>query len=68
MEGYRLQENARSDALEKRSEALAQARKKAEQMALDSRDSILNQVNVAKAQLGREAEEMARDIVASIMQ
>lgn len=67
MEGYQIQEQARSDALAKRSEALSKAKQQAEQLLLESRESIQTQLQAAKAQLGREADEIARSIAASIL-
>jgi F-type H+-transporting ATPase subunit b len=68
MEGYRRQEQLRADAAKKRTEILAQARKNAEQMIRDSRDSIRAQVETAKQQLTQEAQELARGIASAILQ
>jgi F-type H+-transporting ATPase subunit b len=68
LEGYRRQEELRSEAMRRRAEALDQARKKAEQMIEESRDRIRGQVDVAKGQLGRDAQDIARGIAASLLQ
>jgi F-type H+-transporting ATPase subunit b len=67
MEGYKRQEELRSEAMRMRAEALEQARKKSGQLIAESRDSIQNQVIDAKAQLERDADEIARGIAASIL-
>jgi len=67
MEGYRLQERARADALKKRGDALDQSRNKAEELVAESRESIQNQVQAAKVQLGEDAQEMARNIVTTVL-
>jgi len=67
MEGYQVQERTRSEALAKRNEALSEAKQRAEQLSLESRESIRTQLQSAKEQLGREADEMARSIAASIL-
>ena len=68
MEGYRRQEELRSEAMRRRAQALDQARKKAEQMIGESRDTIRGQVDAAKDQLGRDAHDIARGIAASLLQ
>ena len=68
MEGYRLQEQMRSEAMKKRAEALEQARMSAEQLIQESRNSIQTQVQAAKIELAREAHEIARGITATILQ
>jgi F-type H+-transporting ATPase subunit b len=68
MEGYRRQEQVRSEAMKKRAEALEQARKRAEGLLLESRASIQAQVQGAKAQLSLEAHEIARSIAAAVLQ
>jgi F-type H+-transporting ATPase subunit b len=68
LDGYRRQEQSRSEAMAKRAEALDAARKHAEQMLREAQDSIRHQVDAAKAQLDREAQEMAQGIVRSILQ
>jgi F-type H+-transporting ATPase subunit b len=67
MEGYRRQEQLRSEAMQKRAEVLAQAKKASEQMMQDSRASILSQVESEKQQLDREAQELARGIASAIL-
>jgi F-type H+-transporting ATPase subunit b len=66
-EGYRIQEQARSEALRKRGIMLELARDRAEQLMNESRDSIRNQVHAAKTQLGQEAQEIARAITATVL-
>jgi len=68
LEGYRLQEQVRSDAMKKRAEALEQARKRAETLVQESRASMQAQVNAAKERLGREAHEIASGIAATVLQ
>ncbi len=68
MEGYRRQDELRAEALGKRAEALAQARKEAERMIADSRDSIFSQVESAKQQLAPEAQKMARKISSTVLE
>jgi F-type H+-transporting ATPase subunit b len=68
LEGYRLQEQVRSDAMKKRAQALELARNKAEAQVKESRVSIQEQVQEAKDQLGREAHEIARGIAATVLQ
>jgi F-type H+-transporting ATPase subunit b len=67
MEGYRRQEELRSEAMKKRTEALEQARRHSGQLIAESRESIQNQINEAKVQLERDADEIARGIAASIL-
>ena len=67
MDGYRLQEQLRSDAMKKRAEALEQSRKRAEALVQESRTSIQVQVDAAKALLEREAHEMAGGIAAAVL-
>lgn len=68
MEGYRRQEQVRSEALAKRAVALDGARKAAEQLVEQSRATIQTECATAREQLGREAETVARGIAASILQ
>ncbi len=68
LEGYRLQEQVRSEAMKKRAEALAEARNSAEKLVQESRATIQAQVQAAKKQLSAEAEEIARGIAATVMQ
>lgn len=68
LEGYRLQEQSRSEAEKKRAEMLNLARQRAEALLQESRTSIQAQVQAAKQQLGREVQEMARGIAATVLQ
>jgi len=68
MEGYRRQEELRSEAVRRRAEALDHARKEAEQMITESRDWIHGEVDAAKDQLGRDVQDIARGIAASLLQ
>jgi F-type H+-transporting ATPase subunit b len=67
MEGYRLQEQVRSEALQKRKERLDLARKSADELLEQSRDSIRLQVHTAKDELAGEAAEIARSIAAAVL-
>jgi len=67
MEAYRQQEQLRNEAMKKRAEVLAKARTAGEQLILDSRTSILSQVETAKRQLDLEAKELARGITSTIL-
>jgi F-type H+-transporting ATPase subunit b len=67
LEGYRLQEQVRSDAMKKRAEALEQARKRAEMLVQESRTSMQAQVQVAKERLSLEAQEIASAIAAAVL-
>ncbi len=67
LEGYRLQEQARSEALKRRAEALDRARIKAEELTRESRESLREQVRAAREQIGREADGMARSIAERIL-
>ena len=68
LESYRRQEQVRSEALSKRAEVLERARKNAEALVQQSRDSIHLQVQSAKGQLEGEAQEIARRIAMTILQ
>ena len=68
IEGYRLMEKARSEALVNRSAALEAAKRSAEQLTQQARDSIQAQVTTARAALEREAREMAGRIAATVLQ
>lgn len=68
MEGYRLAEKARADALLYRKKALERARNGAEQLIREAGDSIQTQVIAAKARLEREAQDMAGRIASAILQ
>ena len=67
IEGYRRQEQMRAEAMNKRGEALTEARADAERLMQESRDSIQAQGQAAKAKLDYEAREMAGGIAASIL-
>ncbi len=68
LEGYRRQEQLRSEALQKKTETLARARKDAEQMVQTSRELIQAQVEAARKDLALEARELAQGITASVLQ
>ncbi len=68
MEGYRLAEKVRSEALLHRQAALDSARKNAEQLIQDARATVRAQVIEAKAMLQYEAQEMAGRIASAILQ
>jgi F-type H+-transporting ATPase subunit b len=68
MEGYRRQEQLRGEAMQKRAEVLAEARKAAELKIKESREVICEQVETAKEQLARDAEEIARKITATVLE
>jgi F-type H+-transporting ATPase subunit b len=67
MDGYRLAEEARSEGLRYRSEALGRARTSAERLTQEARDSIQAQVNAAKLRLGYDAQELARRISLTVL-
>jgi F-type H+-transporting ATPase subunit b len=67
MEGYRRQEQLRSEAQKKRAEVLTQSRVAAEELIRDSRVSIRSQVEAAKQQLTAEAQDMAQRITSAIL-
>jgi len=66
-EGYRLLEQSRAIALERRAEALRGARTEAGMMIENARGSIDGQVMESKNRLSRDVEEMARGIAASVL-
>jgi F-type H+-transporting ATPase subunit b len=68
MEGYRRQEQVRTEAMNKRAELLAAARESSEQLIRESRDIISSQVEKAYQQLASEAQEMAQRISAIILE
>jgi F0F1-type ATP synthase membrane subunit b/b' len=68
MEGYRLMEKSRSEALLRRQAALDMARQDSERMIQDARVAIQAQVIGAKARLLDEAREMAGRIASTILQ
>jgi F-type H+-transporting ATPase subunit b len=67
MEGYRRQEQIRSEAKEKRTGALERARLSAEQLLQQSREQIENQVREAKANLSLDAQELAAGIASAVL-
>jgi F-type H+-transporting ATPase subunit b len=67
MEGYRRQEQLRSEAQKKRAEVLTQSRVAAEKLIQDSRVLIRSQVETAKSQLTVDALDMARGITSTIL-
>jgi F-type H+-transporting ATPase subunit b len=67
IEGYRLMEKARSEALLHRGAALEAAKRNAEQLTQQARDSIQGQVAEARTALEREAREIAGRIVSIIL-
>jgi len=68
LEGYRRQEQVRSEALDRRKTILETARSSAEALIESSRDSIQTQSEAARRQLGSEAQAIARGIASSILQ
>jgi F-type H+-transporting ATPase subunit b len=67
MEGYRRQEQVRSEAMTKRVTALEKAKLSAEQMLQQSREQITGQIRDAKANLGRDAQELAARIASAVL-
>jgi F-type H+-transporting ATPase subunit b len=65
--GYQVQERVRADAMGKRTEALAAARKRTEDMIRESREALQAQTQTAKEQLTQEAREIARSIAENIL-
>ncbi len=68
MEGYRLVEKSRSEALQFRNLALEKGRESAEQSIHEGRESILKQVAEAKARMAGDTQEIARRIASAILQ
>jgi len=68
MEGYRLVEMSRSEALQFRNLALEKGRGSAEQSIHEGRESIRKQVAEAKVRLAGDAQEIARRIASAILQ
>ena len=66
-EGYRLMDQSRASALERRAESMRNARIQAEVMIGEARVTIERQVAESKEQLGRDVEEIARGIAASVL-
>ncbi len=67
MDGYRLVEKARADALVFRKNAMTDARKRAEGLLRETRDSIQNQVSAAKSRLEYEAQDIASRIASAVL-
>jgi F-type H+-transporting ATPase subunit b len=67
-EGYRIQDQWRTEAMKQRSGALEEARRGAEQMMEQSKASIGAELQAAKTQMAGEAQEIARGIAATILQ
>ena len=66
-ENYRRQEERRNEALALQTAALAETRKRAEQMIVQGRSEISRQVETAKAGLGVEARAIATSISRRIL-
>lgn len=66
-ENYRRQEERRNEALTRRAAAIAETRKRAEQMIVQGRSEISRQVETAKASLGVEAQDIAALISRQIL-
>jgi F-type H+-transporting ATPase subunit b len=66
--GYRRQEEYRSEAMKKRADALAGARRRAEELVGQSREVIHKQVQTAKIDLEKDAGDIARSIASSVLQ
>ncbi len=67
MEGYRLVDKSRAEALQYRARTLENGRNSAEKLIQEGRESILNQVEEAKVRLERDALEIARQIASAIL-
>jgi F-type H+-transporting ATPase subunit b len=67
MEGYRLVEKSRAEALQYRNSRLEKGRGGAEQLTLEAREMIRSQVVEAKARLERDVQEIARQIASAIL-
>ena len=65
---YRRQEQERLKALEQRTEALLQARRRAEQMVGEAKQEIARDVEGAKIRLAEESEPIARTITRTILE
>ncbi len=68
MDGYRLVEKARADAMVYRNRALERARKSAEQLMQETRNRIKNEADAAKVKLEQQAQDIARRITAAVLQ
>jgi F0F1-type ATP synthase membrane subunit b/b' len=66
-ESYRLQEQRRNEAIARRAQAIAETRKKADQMIADSRKEISTQMEKLKAPLESEARQIAVQIGRAIL-
>jgi F-type H+-transporting ATPase subunit b len=64
---YRLQEARRRHMMERRSRALAEAHRQAEEMISGARVSLENDVEQARSLLERQAEALAAQIINSIL-
>jgi F-type H+-transporting ATPase subunit b len=67
LEGYRRMEKARSEASLNRTAALDEARRNADQLILQARDTVQAQVSAARARLEQEARELAGRIASAIL-
>ena len=67
LEGYRMVEKSRSEAMQFRNNVLEKARKSAEQLSQDARAAIRSQVTEAKVSLARDAQEIAGQIASAIL-
>ena len=67
MEGYRHQEQIRSEAMTKRAAALEKAKRSAEELLQQSREQIAGQVRDAKGNLSRDAQELAARITTAVL-
>jgi F-type H+-transporting ATPase subunit b len=68
MEGYRSVDKRRAEALQYRARTLENGRNSAEQLIVEARGSIRDQVVDAKVRLERDALEIARQIASAILQ
>ncbi len=68
MDGYRLVEKARAEAMRYRSGALDRARKSAEQLIQETRDRIKKEAEEAKVKLEQDAQDIARRIASAVLQ
>ncbi len=68
IEGYKRQEQLRSEALQKAAKLLAEARELADSRVQEARESIQAQVEAAKLQLASEAQEIAKRISSRVLE
>jgi len=68
MEGYRMVEKSRLEAMQFRNNVMEKARKNAEQLSQDAREAIRSQVADAKVNLVPDAKEIAGQIASAILQ